>query len=206
MKSHDLDREWKKDAPTLAGMQRHNPFTVPLAYFESLSKKMHSNKIIESARFKNEQEFPIPGNYFNELSHRIESKIALENIIEIQPSIGFSLPKDYFYELSHKIEGKIKLQTELKKKKTLAFWISYSAAACITMIIGSVIYFNINTHDINRDLSNISDQEIINYLKIYSTVGDNQYIIDNLSADGLQQVSNDIDLEDIEQYINNTML
>lgn len=206
MKSHDLDREWEKDAPTLAKMQGNNPFSVPSGYFESLSKNMHSGRVIESARFENEEEFSIPHNYFEQLSQTIESKIALESIRELHPSIGFKVPNDYFSELSQNIETRIKSHSEVKRKNIFNSWISYSAAACISMIVGSVIYFNTNSDTLNRDLSTISDQEIINYLEIHSTVNDNQYIIENLSEDGLEQISNDIDLQEIEQYINNTTI
>jgi hypothetical protein len=74
------------------------------------------------------------------------------------------------------------------------------------MVIGSVVYLNMKSDNISSDLSNIPDQEIINYLQIHSTVNDNQYIIENLSDEGLQQVSNDVSSQEIEQYIKNNSL
>ena len=50
------------------------------------------------------------------------------------------------------------------------------------------------------------DQDIINYLQFHSTVNDNQYLIEHITEDGLQQVSADVSEEDIEQYINSTTL
>ena len=202
MKLHDSDREWEKEAPTLAAMEKVNPFTVPSKYFDSLSETLHSISLIESIRFENEEEFSTPKGYFKELEKHIKTKAALENSQELLKTSGFNTPEDYFSDLSQKIEAKIKLQDISRKKNIFKSWISYSAAACITMVIGSVVYFNLKSDSINRDLSNIPDQEIINYLQIHSTVSDNLVIIENLSDDGLQQVSNDVSAEEIEQYIN----
>jgi hypothetical protein len=206
MKLHDSDREWEKEAPTLATMEKVNPFAVPSKYFDSLSETLHSISLIESVRFENEEEFSTPKGYFKELEKHIKTKAALENSQELLKTSGFNTPEDYFSDLSQKIEAKIKQQDISRKKSIFKSWISYSAAACITMIIGSVVYFNLKSDSISRDLSNIPDQEIINYLQIHSTVSDNLVIIENLSDDGLQQVSNDVSAEEIEQYINNNTL
>jgi hypothetical protein len=201
MKLNDLDREWEKEAPTLAAMGRINPFSVPSDYFESLSNNLTSRALIESARFENEQEFSIPKGYFEQLEKQINEKIIIDNINEIAPYSGFSIPNDYFVNLGQSIERKIEQQRVVKKRNIFKSWISYSAAACISMIIGSVVYLNIKSDNITSDLSNIPDQEIINYLQIHSTVNDNQYIIENLSDEGLQQVSNEISSQELEQYI-----
>lgn len=206
MKLNDLDREWEKEAPTLAAMGRENPFALPSDYFESLSNNLTSIALIESARFENEEEFSIPKGYFEQLEKQIKAKLAIENINELDPYSGFSIPNDYFSNLSQTIEQKIGQQAVVRKKSIFKSWISYSAAACITMVIGSVVYLNMKSDNISSDLSNIPDQEIINYLQIHSTVNDNQYIIENLSDEGLQQVSNDVSSQEIEQYIKNNSL
>jgi hypothetical protein len=206
MKLNDLDREWEKEAPALAAMGRVNPFSVPSDYFESLSNNLTSRALIESARFENEEEFSIPKGYFEQLEKQIKAKLAIENINRLDPYNGFSIPDDYFSNLSQTIEEKIGQQRVVKKKNIFKSWISYSAAACITMIIGSIAYLNLKSDNITSDLSNIPDQEIINYLQIHSTVNDNQYIIENLSDEGLQQVSNDVSSQEIEQYIKNNSL
>jgi hypothetical protein len=206
MKLHDLDSEWEKEAPTLAAMQRLCPFTVPAKYFDSLSDTLKSMSIVESVRFENEEEFNIPNDYFKDLEKQILSKTRIENNIKLHNTGGFSTPEHYFSDLSQKIEAKIKQQRPIKNKGVFYSWISYSAAACISMIIGSVIYLNIKSDSLSSDLSNIPDQEIITYLQIYSTANDNQFIIDNLSDEVLEQVSNDISAQEIEQYINNNTL
>jgi hypothetical protein len=187
-------------------MGRENPFALPSDYFESLSNNLTSKALIEAARFENEEEFSIPKGYFEQLEKQIKAKLAIENINELDPYSGFSIPDDYFSNLSQTIEEKIGQQAVVRKKSIFKSWISYSAAACITMVIGSVVYLNMKSDNISSDLSNIPDQEIINYLQIHSTVNDNQYIIENLSDEGLQQVSNDVSSQEIEQYIKNNSL
>lgn len=206
MKLNDLDREWEKEAPTLAAMGRENPFALPSDYFESLSKHLTSIALIESARFENEEEFSIPKGYFEQLEKQIKGKLAIDNINGLDPYSGFSVPDDYFSNLSETIEQQIGQQAIVREKSIFKSWISYSAAACITMIIGSIAYLNLKSDNITSDLSNIPDQEIINYLQIHSTVNDNQYIIENLSDEGLQQVSNEVSSQEIEQYIKNNSL
>jgi len=206
MKLEDSDIEWQQDAPTLAAMQKVNPFVVPSGYFDSLTDVVNTRILIETARFESAEAFEIPDNYFEKLSLRIEEKIAIENIQSLVPSQGFSIPEAYFTDLSERIQTKIAEQRPVIKKNIFKSWISYSAAACITLVLGTAVYFNSTGYTIGRDLSEVPDQEIINYLQIHSNVNDNQYIIENLSEDGLQQVSSDVSLQDIEHYINNTTL
>ena len=198
MQRKDSEIEWQKDAPVLASISRLNPFTVPTGYFETLSEQVKAKALIESERFQAQDEFPLPDQYFNDLTQRINSRIALENVLSRENEQGFTVPDAYFESLN------VRIQSRITKKKT--YWFSYAAAACISMIIGSVIYLNSNSSAINRELSGVPDHEIINYLQIHSTVADNQYIIDHLSTEELQQVNNNISTGELELYINNTTL
>ena len=206
MELRDSDMEWEKDAPTLAAMKRVDPFVVPSGYFESLSDDVHARVLIESVRFESTAEFNIPDNYFEQLPSRIEERLAIENIQSLVPSMGFTVLESYFSKLSEQIQSKIAELKPEKKNNLFYSWISYSAAACITLVLGTALYFNSTAYTIGRDLSEVSDQEIINYLQIHSTVGDNQYIIENLSVEGMQQVTSDVSSQEIEQYINSTTL
>jgi hypothetical protein len=181
MKLKHSDSKWEEDAPTLAAIKRVNPFVVPSGYFESLTDQLNSKA-------------------------RIEEKIAIEAIQSLVPSTGFTVPEAYFSDLGERIQTKLAEQKPERKKNVFKSWISYSAAACITLVLGTAVYFNSSGYTINRDLSEVPDQEIINYLQIHSTVNDNQFIIENLSEDGLQQITSDVSSQDIEQYINNTTL
>jgi hypothetical protein len=183
MKLEDSDMELEKDAPTLAAIKRVNPFVVPSGYFESLTDELNSRILIESARFESAEQFNIPADYFQNLSSRIEKRIAIEAIQSLVPSPGFSVPEAYFSELSERIQTKLAKQRPERKNNIFKSWISYSAAACITLVLGTALYFNSTGYTIGRDLSEVPDQEIINYLQIHSTINDNQFIIENLSED-----------------------
>jgi hypothetical protein len=147
-------------------------------------------------------------NYFEELPERIQNRIALESLNTPVLIDGFTVPEDYFSTLSGRINSRLDQKKPVNKRVRTLFssWMSYAAAACITLLIGSVIYFNSSYYSFNKQLSSVPDQEIINYLQMHSTINDNQFIMENISAEGLQQITTDVSSEEIEQYINNTTL
>lgn len=207
MKTENSDKDWLKEAPTLAKISRENPFTVPSAYFESLNENLNTLAKLENARFENEDEFNLPENYFNQLAGRIEDRIAIDTIQNLAPADGFKVPDAYFSSLAERINSRIdEKQAPAKLKEMFPSWIRYSAAASVVLMIGIFFYFNSSSYVFNKQLSKVPDQDIINYLQFHSTVNDNQYLIEHITEDGLQQVSADVSEEDIEQYINSTTL
>lgn len=207
MKTKNSDKDWLKEAPSLAKISKENPFSVPSDYFESLNENLNSLAKLESVRFENEAEFNLPENYFKELEGIIEDRIAIETIHDLAPIDGLKVKDSYFNDLSERINIKInETLTPGKRKIIFPSWIRYSAAASIVMLIGTFLYLNSSSYVFNQQLSKVPDQDIINYLQFHSTVNDNQYLIDIITEDGLQQVSNDVSEEDIEQYINSTTL
>lgn len=200
MQNKEIEHEWKKDAPSLAEMERENPFSVPLNYFEELSDKIKSNSIIEAARFEQEKEFNLTPNYFSTLESKIKSKIE-----DLDKEERF-LHASSNLNVNKKNESDDKIVSLNKGSNIFKSWIRYGVAASISIIFGTVVYLSIKTDDINKQLTKVSDQEIIEYLQIHSTIADNQFIIENLNEEDLQQVSNDISIEEIEQYIDNNSL
>lgn len=200
MQNKGIEHKWEKDAPRLSTMERENPFSVPSNYFEELSEKLKSNVIIESARFEQEKEFSLTPNYFSTLESRIKSKIE-----DLNKEERFSNASSTYNGTKHN-EFDDKIVSINKSSNIFKSWISYGAAASISMILGTIVYFSIKTDDINKQLTNVSDQEIIEYLQVHTTITDNQFIIENLNEEDLQQVSNDISIEEIEKYINNSSL
>lgn len=207
MKTENSDKDWLKEAPTLAKISRVNPFTVPSAYFESLNENLNTLAKLESIRFENEDEFNLPENYFNQLAERIEDRIAMEAIQNMAHTEGFKVPDAYFTSLTERINSRIEeKKVPAKLKEMFPSWMRYSAAASVVLVIGIFFYFNSSSYIFNQQLSKVPDQDIINYLQFHSTVNDNQYLIEHITEDGLQQVSADVSEEDIEQYINSTTL
>lgn len=201
------DMDWLNEAPTLAAIRRDTPFSVPSGYFENLSENLKAQALLESVRFENKEEFKLPENYFEQLPGRIEDRIALEKIHHLVPSEGYIVPDTYFSQLSVRINSRIKEERSVIKRKTIfSTWASYSAAAAITMLIGTVIYFNSTGYTIGKQLSDVPDQEIINYLQIHSTVNDMPYIIENINPEGMKQITTDVSSDELEQYINSTTL
>lgn len=207
MKTENSDKDWLKEAPTLAKISRENPFTVPSAYFESLNENLNTLAKLESVRFENEDEFNLPENYFNQLAERIEDRIAMEAIQNLAPKEGFKVPDAYFSNLTERINLRIEeKKAPAKLKEMFPTWMRYAAAASVVFVIGIFFYFNSSSYIFTQQLSKVPDQDIINYLQFHSTVNDNQYLIEHITEDGLQQVSTDVSEEDIEQYINSTTL
>ena len=207
MKTENSDKDWLKEAPTLAKISRENPFAVPSSYFESLNENLNTLAKLESVRFENEDEFSLPENYFNQLTERIEDRIAIEVIHNLAPAEGFKVPDSYFTSLTERINSRIEEKKALAKvKEMFPPWMRYSAAASVVFVIGIFFYFNSSSYVFNQQLSKVPDQDIINYLQFHTTVNDNQYLIEHITEDGLQQVSADVSEEDIEQYINSTTL
>ncbi len=207
METMNSDKDWLKEAPSLAVISKKNPFSVPPAYFESLNENLNTLAKLENARFENEEEFKLPENYFNQLAGRIEDRLAIDTIQNLAPSEGFKVTDVYFTSLAKRMNFKIEEKKATATLKNMfPSWIRYSAAASVVFVIGIFFYFNSSSYIFNQQLSKVPDQDIINYLQFHSTVNDTQFLIDNITEDGLQQVSNDVSEEDIEQYINNTTL
>ena len=208
MELNDRDIDWLNDAPILAATGKEIPFTVPPEYFINLSDNINRRVLIESARFENEEEFTIPPGYFEQLSLTIQNRISLENIKTLVPSSGFKVPADYFLNLPERISLKLEKPAKANTpvRKLLTSWISYAAAACITLLIATGIYFNSNSYQFGQQLSKVPDQEIINYLQVHSTAGDTPFIIENINPDELEQINTDVSSEEMEQYINDNTL
>ncbi len=208
MELNDRDIDLQKDAPRLAAIGNAIPFTVPQGYFEDLSNNLKSRALIESMRFNDKDGFNVPHNYFEELPARIEASLSVGNIRSLAPSEGFILPQGYFSELSERINLRLEDTSNRKTpvRRLVTSWVGYAAAACITVMIATGIYFNSGTYNFNEQLSEVSDQEIINYLQVHSTAGDTPFIIETLNPDELGEVTPDVSSEELEQYINTTTL
>lgn len=208
MELNDRDIDLQRDAPTLAAIGKAIPFTVPAGYFDELPSIVNSRIYIESTLGKGSNGLKVPEKYFEELSSRIENNIAVENLKAISPAGGFAVPDGYFESLSerinHRLEPPVRSKTPIRSIMTS--WVGYAAAACITVMIAAGIYFNTDAYNFNEQLSEIPEQEIINYLQVHSTAGDTPFIIENLNPEALTKVSTGVSADELEQYINSTTL
>ena len=147
--------------------------------------------------------FTVPSGYFEELSDILKNRVLFESM-RSDDNPGFNVPQNYFEELSSRIENSSERKTPVRKLFTSL--VSYATAACITVMIATGIYYSSNTHNLNKQLSEIPDQEIINYLQAHSTAGDTPFIIENLNPDQMEAVTPDVSVEELELYINSTTL
>ena len=169
METDNSDKDFLKDAPTLAAISKRNPFVVPNKYFESLNDGLNARITIEAMCFKTEDNFQVPDKYFENLTERIESRIQTEKIKALVPSDGFKVPEAYFSDLKHQIHSRTQAdRSPIRKKGILPSWLSYSAAASVAIVTGVFLYFNSTVYNINKKLADIPDQEIINYLRRYT--------------------------------------
>ncbi|SKB28285.1 hypothetical protein [Daejeonella lutea] len=207
MELNERDIDWQKDAPTLVAIGKAIPFTLPAQYFEELTHTINARVLIDCQSF-NQNGFRIPHNYFEESRSQIEERISVGNIKALAPTHGFTMPEGYFTELSDRINARVQESSkrDIPIRKLYTSWFSYAAAACVTVMIATGIYFSSNTENFNEQLSEVPDQEIINYLQAHSTAGDTPFIIEHLNPEELDQVTPDVSADDLELYIESTTL
>ncbi|MEO5912358.1 MAG: hypothetical protein ABIP95_15835 [Pelobium sp.] len=171
--------DWEKDAPFLASLKKEQPFKIPGHYFEDLTPQIISEVKLESLK---QNLFTTPENYFSDLKSQLFSQIILEEIKEdvIKENAGFSVPSNYFNESSSIIQQSVTGQNNKKRILKLSI-IRYAAAACILLTTSFGIYFNIQqTSSVSSQLSEISNDELENYLQQHTDATDLSIIIDNL--------------------------
>ncbi|WP_207422721.1 hypothetical protein [Desertivirga brevis] len=197
---------------SLTGGMKDGAFTVPEGYFNNLNEQINLRlKLEELAGDPAENGFTLPEGYFETLGSNIESRIAIE---ELTASNGnaFTVPDNYFEDL----QGRILARTsETKPGKTVKIrrlsgsWFQYAAAACITVMIGTGIFLNYSKKqdsDIASALSQVPDQEIVNYLEVNSTTGDAEVIAEHLLQTGTQpQLESGFSDQEIEQYLETSL-
>lgn len=209
MDLENTGKDWREEAPLLAAMHRTNPFSVPADYFNTLKDNIIARSLVEDSRFNNEDEFTVPEGYFDTLRSQIESRIAEETVRELAPADGFTVPNGYFSSLQERILAKtisVEHPPETIIKPIRSNWIRYAAAACVTLILGSVLIFNSQDTSFESQLSSISDQEIVNYLQIHSDLSDTPMIVESLTQTvSLNDRVGELSEDELEEYINTTL-
>ena len=209
MDLENTGKDWRHEAPLLAAMDKKNPLTVPENYFNTLKENIIARCLIEEARFNEEDEFAVPADYFDSLPSQIESRISEENIRALAPADGFTVPEGYFTSLQQQILAKTKTvedPVETVIKPIRSNWIKYAAAACFTVVLGSVLIFKSQNTGFESQLSSIPDQEIINYLQVHSDMSDTPMILESLAQTvNLSDRVDDLSEDELEEYINTTL-
>ncbi len=184
-------------------------FTVPENYFNELNGNIMSRINIEQA-LNRQTGFTAPDNYFEQLTAQIQSRVMVEEALA-GAEAGMIVPEGYFEKLNKSILNKTVNQDMVKRKSgfirqmynSTAF--KYATAACFAAIIGAGVFFRPSvdpavkhrTSYLHQELSNVSDQDLQNYLKLYADGNEALHII---KANGLSV--NDTQIQsDLATYI-----
>jgi 2-iminoacetate synthase ThiH len=140
--SEEILNELREISPSLAKMDRSNPFSVPEDYFSTLSERMLINtKIYAEQADSSINSARVPEGYFDNLSSQILNKIKNQDISgEEFPLLSslkdvnvFSVPEGYFENLSDQVLNKIACKPA--KIISIKNWMKYAAAAVIAGVL-----------------------------------------------------------------------
>lgn len=191
MNIEDENMEWKKEAPHLASLPKHNPYSVPENYFGELKNQTNLTVFIDSLLQKENHVFSVPENYFEQLTSQIQTKVAISQI-NLKKD-GFDTPKNYFETL----QGKIIDKTSQKPTKTIRIFTSviskYAAAACVVLISAVVLFINPNNRDTIEKNTELANEQLLYGI-------DESIIIEHIQENN---TSSNTENQDLENYILN---
>lgn len=206
MDLNEKHQGWEEEAPELAKIPRDNPFVAPEGYFEALTESVHARISMESLNLSKETGFTVTDEYFETLPEKIEASIALQKLKEEMKSEGFTVPEGYFDQLNSRISERVQ-QQQPKVRKLVPAWLSLAAAACVTVALGiGLLLNNGKSNIISADLSQVPEQEIINYLQLYSDQMDSQVIVENIESNAFSEVSDEVSAQELKYYLEDTSL
>ena len=200
-----MNENWQEHAPTLAAMEKTNPFSIPDGYFEEMQQQLHSR--IRIRQFDdNENVFKIPDDYFETLEEKLIAISKLEGVKGKSLTEILRGPQGYFDTLEQRIKAKLEAEelnaAPTKIKRLYSNWITYAAAACITAIISLGIYYNTQNNNIEAQMAKLPADEIVDYLQLYTDAGDAPMIINSIGADvDISEIGSEVSEQEIEQYL-----
>ena len=188
-----------------------NKFEVPDGYFDMLEERIASAIWLDKLREEVPLDgFNVPEGYFNSLSESLETRITIE---QAETGSAFIVPEGYFDQLQNKILAKTvganEVQPEAKVRRLVSGWFKYAAAACITAVVATGVYLNSRhnkSQSIEQQLAEIPEQEIVNYLQAYSSLGDGEVIAEHLEkTNNIPRTEDGFSKQEIEDYLESTL-
>jgi hypothetical protein len=126
-----------KDYPILTSLQKTNPFTVPVDYFELKEDLLQYPLLTENKEIS----FITPHLYFDTLSEKITNLICTEKEKEAY-TLLYSHKKENIFETPQNYFEEFKVETETKVAPLYQrFKLSYKVAAAITLLVGLSVLF-----------------------------------------------------------------
>lgn len=207
------------------------PFEVPAGYFEHLPAAILLQVQLEELRTAPEQTLSVPNGYFEDLplailqrikveeatqqtAHPVQSELAALSpfLSAIPKAVPFTVPNGYFENLQVNITLPVNPLKVVHRKRAAA-WIKWTVAACLTTFVGSTaILFiaNNNNHhnNIEKQLEDLNDQDIVNYLQTHTDSFDNDaFFATSMETTPVQkQLNESVPLDAIEKYLQQTDL
>jgi hypothetical protein len=203
------------------------PLTVPAGYFEQLPAAILLQIQLEQLRTAPEQTQSVPSGYFEELPLAILQRIKAETtshenvqselaalspfLAAIPREVPFTVPDDYFERLQVNVTQPVNPLKVVHRKRAAA-WIKWTVAACLTAFVGSTailfIANNNNHSNIEKQLEDLNDQDIVNYLQTHTDSFDNDaFFATSMETTPVQnQLNEAVPLDAIEKYLQQTDL
>ncbi len=202
----------------LVSLKDEEVFETPVQYFDSLSTSIIGRIAEENLKEEVQSEgFKVPTDYFDHLEEAIFSRIGEGQMKESVISDGFEVPDQYFATLSDKIlsstnPSRQQVAVRSLRKPTLRF-MRYVAAACVIMLSGLGGYLGFSHLKTSKEqannvaelhLSQVPEEEIINYLAASTTGDDMVYLAKYTNENDIPTngIANSISEKEIEDYLN----
>lgn len=110
------NKEWLNEYPALGKVNPANAFKVPVNYFDEMEGRVMEEIRLQKFKEADPQNgFTVPANYFDDLSVNIQSRIAIEQVLD--SGKGFKVPDNYFDELSGNIQSRVAIEQLLDTEK-----------------------------------------------------------------------------------------
>lgn len=113
----------------------------------------------------------------------------------------YIVPNGYFEDLQTAILTRT-TQAPIAKPKVIQLWMRYAAAACITLVAGTIVYLNQESAK-TPNFDAIPDQEIVSYLQTHVDESDTELMLVNTEKLHLEEKN--ISTQELENYVNQVL-
>ncbi|MBS1917725.1 MAG: hypothetical protein JST87_15750 [Bacteroidetes bacterium] len=194
-KAGSADEELEILSPFLNRLDKKNLYSVPEGFFSELAGNMNSG--MQAIEFVNSE---------------------LENLSPLMNSLKnknvYETPAGYFNDFAGTVLNRIKQQPaiviSIYKKRS---WLKYAVAAAVIAFIatGSFLFLNKHTSSANEDpiqqLSQVSDQDMLNYLDNQSTPAvsaepsNNNVASIDITENDVKDLFSNVSDDELQQYV-----
>jgi hypothetical protein len=200
-KQDEVYEELEEIAPLLNTISRKTPYGVPAGYFESLVGSFAGNAANDNA-------VEPTGEVYEELK---ELAPLLNSIGKSSP---YTVPENYFEQFTVSIPTEEPVAKVVRMQHSKTRWVAWLAAACITAIVatGGFLFWQAQgvvkptpTLDVTKSLSDVSDEDISNYLDSMPAPGAETIptsVIDEHGPD-VEPVIQNLSTDEIKEYLQN---